>query len=378
MENILFVTSKYSHDNTNLYLTNDLVDQLLKEQCMVSVVSYGDKEINRTASDGMIKERIIKVNKTPKYIKYMLVWYKLFLIVRKMVKVNNITKAIFIAPLIVLWPAVLALRLCNCKEKICIVFDIFPDHQTQINVIPPFLTSILRRVEIFLLSSFNVITGMTPENVKAIKRTYGKSLQNKCFKVIPPWYGRVNENNMSIPDKKPGELNIVFGGQICKGRDLTKAIELLDLLRKRENNINLTIYTDTISAQSISSHLQSIEWIELRDYLPRKQYLEELTKYNFGLIVTDPKVNLPTFPSKIIDYLTLNLRCLCLLEKVSDLDEILPFKTIIHVNKFCFDISAIEAAENFLKNNIINNVDFITARRILSVEEATKKLLEDT
>jgi len=381
MEKVLVVSSKYMSDNRSPYLTNNLARALARNNCKVLAVGYGDRSINRISADGLLKEVIIKINRAPKYIKYILAWPQIYFALKRIVRNNlDITRIIYFAPLIVLWPAILAIRSVRCQTRICIIFDIFPDHQIQIGSLPRSLSPILRAVESLLLLYFSEITGMSPANVNAIKRVYGRSVLKKRFKVLPPWGVKEvikrNDFNRFIQSESH-QIDFVFGGQICRGRDFGKAIYFLNLLRARGLKLKLTTFTDEISAISVSDYLESNPWIEIRKLLPRSEYLTALTKFDFGLIMTDPKVNLPTFPSKIVDYISARLRCVCLLESASDLDVLLPFRNIIHVNRFSFNEASLRAVEAFINNkHWVSTNEFKMASKVLSAVAAVEIIME--
>lgn len=382
MGKVLIVSSKYASDDSSPYLTNDLACELASNNCKVLAVGYGDHTLNRVSPDGLLEEVIIKINKTPKYIKYIVAWPHMFFALKRIVRDNDdITRVICFAPLSVLWPAVMAIRSIRCMFKTCIIFDIYPEHQIQIGSLPRILSPMLRAVEVLLLRYFGEITGMSSANVDAIQRIYGKAVLKKRFKILPPWGVEkiTHKNDLFCPiNSESHQIKIVFGGQICRGRDFDKAIYFLNLLRARGLKIKLTVFTDKMSAISLSTYIEEpYPWIEICDHLPRNEYLNALTEFDFGLIVTDPKVSLPTFPSKIVDYVAARLRCLCLIESASDFDVALPLPNIIHVNKFAFDETALKAAHVFLNSkHLYYTNEFQIASRMLSVELAAKVLLK--
>jgi len=379
-QKILMVCPKYSSEPYSPYLTNDLAKEMTRQNCMVLAVGYGDRTVNNVSQDGSLEEVIIKIKKHPKYIKYMVAWLSLFFAVRRMARNHkDVDRIIFFAPLTVLWPAVLAIRSSPCGARLCIIFDIYPAHQIQINALPRSLSAILKTIETRLLSRFNRITGMSPANIDAIKKVYGSTILTSRFLVLPPW--GTNEEMHGPDSHRPvksstNRLNIVFGGQICHGRDFGKAIHFLHQLKKRGFEINLSVFTDELSAQFLGEDVQSHSWVKICKPLPRNEYLNALTQFDFGLIVTDPQVTLPTFPSKIVDYLDMRLRCLCLLEKTTDFDRVLPFPNIIHVNRFAFDEEALDAAAAFIsrKDHDVEK-EFRAASNRLSVKSAVKVIL---
>lgn len=380
MKKILFVASKYSSFDDNSYLTNDLAKHFSKQGCDVTVVAYSDKNVTMRKQD--VNENLLKISSKIKILKYLMVWPRLFVVlVRIFWKYPEFNQIIMFAPLSVMWPAVIAIRLIRCRVKTCIIFDIYPEHQIQSGSLPRILSPMLRAVEVWLLHYFDEITGMSPANVDAIQRVYGKAVLKKRFKILPPWGVEqiIHKNDLVRPiNSESHEIKIVFGGQICRGRDFGKAIYFLNLLKARGLKIKLTVFTDEMSAISLSTYIEEpYPWIEICDQLPRNEYLNALTEFDFGLIVTDPKVSLPTFPSKIVDYVAARLRCLCLIESASDFDLALPLPNIIHVNKFVFDEAALKAAEAFLNSKDFDYTnEFQVASMTLSVELAAKLLVK--
>ena len=141
--NILFVTSKYHSSVCNPYLTNDLVNEVSRHVNKVAVVGLGDCTCNKKR--GNITENILNIPDSPKYIKYFYIWPKLtYLLIKTSIKEGAFDQVVMFAPLTVIWPAALIIRLLKIKKKTAIVFDLFPIHQIQIGSIPPNISSIAR------------------------------------------------------------------------------------------------------------------------------------------------------------------------------------------------------------------------------------------
>jgi hypothetical protein len=84
-----------------------------------------------------------------------------------------------------------------------------------------------------------------------------------------------------------------------------------------------------------------------------------LSYYDVGVIITDPRVKLPTFPSKIIDYINCGIPSLCLIEKYSDIQGVISDSKFLHVNHFDFNDNSIVDIKNFLiesKNYLHHNL----------------------
>lgn len=375
---VLVVTSKYHVDILNPYLTNDLVNELAEHTEKVIVVGYG--EMSQTIKTGNIEAYIIGMNSKVKFLKYFWVWPLLFLkVLSVLFQEKKITHLIMFAPLSVLWPAALLTRFVNVPKKTAIIFDIFPIHQVQIGSIPSFISSFAKKIERFLLSGFNKITAMGHNNKKCIENYYTPSIFGAEVCIVPLWSPKSHFNKEFSFKNKITKL--VFGGQIIKGREIETMIEHLNVLYHAGLNISLDLYSTGADFEFLKDKYSDIDWIFFKDQIAREEYFKMLSQYDVGLIVTDRRVTLPTFPSKILDYARAGLASYCLVEAECDLYSVARGTNIIHLNYFDFSSQGLESSLHFFnKLKVLNNeelkAEFSILNEHVSIDSAVLKLLQ--
>ncbi len=359
----------------NPYLTNDLVDELQSQGHKVTVVAYGDLSIVKKTEH--LEEHIIGVSSSIKILKYVLLWPKLFYHLIIVFRNNKPFDQIVVqAPLTVKLPAAFFIKLASSRKKTLMVFDIFPLHHTKIKSLPPWSEKILKTVEMFLMKGFTEITAMGKGNRQFIQDYYFGGDATVPIKIMHLW-GKTNVN-IQPANYVDGPIKIVFGGQIVKGRNSAALIEFLNILRKRNFDLTLTFYSWGEEYERIKRRYADYEWISFQRQVSRKDYQSLLSHFHVGAIVTDKNADVPTFPSKTIDYISSGLYCFCLVEKESELYNVVGDFQRIYINSFDFSEVGIQSAINFLNSikNIDTDYEVSELIDIFSVKNAVAKLLE--
>jgi hypothetical protein len=370
MKNILVIAAKYSADEKNPYLTNDLVQELCRQGCYVTVVAYGDENIMQ--QNATSQKYVIKITSSLKIIKYFLTWPKLIHLLFKIRKKEPfLDQVVMFAPMAVMWPAAFLVKYFRATKKTAIIFDLFPIHQVNINALPKFMAKPLRAFERNLLCRFTEITAMGENNKKTIESYY---TANKPVKIMPLW-GRGLDQSKKLNNHDC--IKIIFGGQLIKGREINALISLFEQLRHKGLPIIFDIYSKDAYFEELKQTYASQQWIQFKDQIPREDYFKRLAEYDVGAIVTDRSSNLPTFPSKIIDYIEANLQVYCLVEKESDLNMLATYKGI-YLNHFSFSEDELNQSIDFLKD--AKNTDKISQykelKELFSIKNAVKRLME--
>lgn len=374
MEKIIVFCKKYNQNPQDKYLTNELVEGLIQQGNKVTVMALGDIEFHEKSNT--IREYLYPIKGKGMFSKYLIAWPKatlrLFIMILKGEKFD---KLIAFAPLSVIFPLIFFSKFLNVKKRICVVFDIFPIHQYQIGRFGQQATAVFKKIERNLLNSFDIVTGMTKENKKQIANYY-QLKKNVQVKVLPLWGFRPLKTYNNKTHRK--SINMIFGGQIVPGRSVDKLIKLIELLRRKNVPVTLTLFSKGEGFEKLKDEYKIFsDFIIFKDRIPREEYINVLATYDIGAIVTDPRVSMPTFPSKIIDYFNAGLPCFCMIEQKSDIGEVINNKELLLVNHFDFSDLKINEAINFILNvkEKTENYDFSVAN-IFSVKNATSIILE--
>ena len=348
MKRVLVICPKYGTADSSPYLTNELITELRCQKFKVDVVAFGEESLKKTG-DGNI-DSVIGIKSSLRIFKYVFLWPSLFFVLLNIrLRKRNYDYMIQFAPLTVMLPATLISLTFPIAKRICIVFDIFPLHQVKIGVLPSFSHDILHRVECFLMKYFNCITAMGPRNQSVISSYY--KLPKTEVKVVPIWgVKRCDDNNRKKMVQK-GAIKVVFGGQVIPGRRLDKLIDFLKIIRDRNVEIELTIFSKGPYFESLKKNYNAESlWVHFLSSIPRDEYISTISLFDVGAIVTDELVPLPTFPSKIIDYISAGLHCFCMVEDQSDLEEVIGDSSFVHINHFKYDEKCVDCAVKFFMN----------------------------
>lgn len=376
MKRILLIASKYSTVKESNYLSNDLAIEFARQGYEVTVVAYGDATISR--SNGYLSEFVISVSSSLKYLKYLLLWPKLLLLMGKVLKNSkDFEQIIMIAPLSVMFPAAFLVRFFNAIKKTVIVFDIYPIAQTKIGALPVFSEFFLLTFEKLCLGGFSEITAMGKNNKKYIEAYYRTNELGCHVKVVHLWGGSDSITNKKLKPCDRSQLKVVFGGQLIKGRELESLISFFLALRNAGLNISFDIYSKGEYFDALKVLYSGYEWIRFLQQLTRDSYIAELANYDVGAIVTDKNSDLPTFPSKIIDYIYAGLRVYALVEKESDFNtELSEFDSVLYTNSFNYSEQEIERSSEFLSGDNVDvyNLQINQLRTFFSVVNTVSRL----
>ena len=374
MIRMLFVCAKYATKAEDAYLTNDLVNEYCRQGCHVTVVALGDADLERDSE--FLSERVIGISSSIKYLKYFSLWPRLAkVLLRILFADRRFDSVIVTAPLAVIWPVSALMPFFASNGKVAVIFDIFPLHQVQMGSIPVWAERLLYWIEMLLLKPFNAVTAMGPNNRKAIKEYYFGNRPGVNVKTVSLW-GKPS-TSINVQCRVSGPIRMIFGGQVIKGRRLDKLIEFLAILIGRGVDIRLSIYSQGRGFLDLKAQHRDTSWIEFCDQVSRDRYIETLSHYHVGAIVTDEKVSLPTFPSKVIDYLQMGLYSFCLVEKQSDLYDLLDNSSRVHINSFDFSQQGIDSAVAFFTAMQLHDssAEADTLRDLFTVEKAAQRIL---
>ena len=188
--------------------------------------------------------------------------------------------------------------------------------------------SVLRTAEAALLKSFDTITGMTRGNTAYMSEYYG--IARSRFETLNVWTGK---DSTTITKEEFGSA-VVFGGQLVAGRNLGFAIDFLGGCRVNNPELTLTIHSWGEEYERLKEEYAGSEWILFEGKISRDAYVDRISEFDAGLIVTDPNVQISTFPSKIMDYFGSGLRCICFVEENNELDSVIEDGSVLFVNHF--------------------------------------------
>ncbi len=373
MKKILFIASKYSTQENDPYLTNDLALEFSRKGCLVTVVAYGTENVIREKRS--ILENIIKVDGI-KILKYIFVWPRLFLILLRLYRDKvQFDQIIMFGPCAVMWPVIFFLKRFGSLKRTAIICDIFPAFHVKSGTLPRISEPMLKFVESTMLVKFTEITAMGTNNKQFMEDYYKKIRLVNRVKIVPLW-GRGVFSTDKRKNYEQG-IRVIFGGQIIKGRAIKDLIYLIEQLSNKGLKITLDIYSKGLGYDELKSNYGFSSVVFFKDQVPRDEYIKLLSNYHVGAVVTDPRLDVPSFPSKVIDYVEAGLAIYCLIEKVSDLYDLDNYDTV-YLNPFSFSEEEISNSIQFFTNlnKLDMKKDLLALRDYFSVRRASERIYE--
>jgi glycosyltransferase involved in cell wall biosynthesis len=215
-----------------------------------------------------------------------------------------------------------------CRRSYMVMWDFFPYHHRSIGLITNAVVfNVAYWLENWLIGRFDVIGCMTPANESYLKSRY-KLRAGQKTEILPIW-GRTDQPlappraAMRAAFELPADKKIlVFGGALTEGRGLDDILAAAELAEKRFPELAFLIIGDGRLAGEISAKVaRSGSNIFYRKRVPRASYLDLLTACDAGLVCTVRNVDVPTFPSKTIDYLRAGIPIVASVEASTDYGE---------------------------------------------------------
>jgi glycosyltransferase involved in cell wall biosynthesis len=335
---ILLLCNKFSIDENNGWLTNDLAQGLAKLGHSVDVIcvdwsaSSNQPPLEFTTSTG-VRALIIppivwnglgkKIGKAGKWLFSSLSARKY---IKEKIRERKIDLVIGFSPAATMLAPILAALRNKGVKSYYVLWDFFPYHHQQIGLIKnKVIFHIAKAIEQYLIRQFDVIGCMTPKNVQYLKSHYTLK-PSQQVDILPLWGSKVLSSltpdrlalrkEFSLPEDK---VIAVFGGQLTVGRGVEDIIEVAEISQKNNDNVLFLFIGNGPFAGLIKNKIDNgANNIKLIDWIPREAYLNLLAACDIALVCTVKDVDVPTFPSKTIDYFKASLPIAASVEASTD------------------------------------------------------------
>ncbi len=206
--------------------------------------------------------------------------------------------------------------------------DFFPFHHRAIGVMPGGLIfKVAHWMESALLRRFTVVGCMSPLGLEYLARNYALR-PDQATGVVSLWGPQslalsADPGGVRAMYGLPGDRPIaVFGGQITHGRGIEDILASAELARRAQSDlVFLFIGRGSLASlvqQAVNSGSSNVCLIS---ELGREEYLTLVAACDVGIVATVANVDVPTFPSKTIDYLRAGLPVAASVEASTDFDE---------------------------------------------------------
>lgn len=205
------------------------------------------------------------------------------------------------------------------------ITDFFPFHHASIGLVPGgWIKALAHWVETALLRGFDTLAVMSPLGVTYLKNRY-RVRNSQKLEVLHLWTeGGPHQVRPREEVRRqfglPADLRIaVFSGQITVGKGIEDIIEAARLALPRRQDLMFLLIgkgrLDFIVKDYIGEGGSNVS---LRASLSREDYLDIISACDVGLVATIANVDVPTFPSKTIDYLKAGIPIVASVESSTD------------------------------------------------------------
>jgi glycosyltransferase involved in cell wall biosynthesis len=208
------------------------------------------------------------------------------------------------------------------------VTDFFPFHHRSLGLVPPGpVFQIAHWLENNLIRRFGSVVCMSRAGVDYLRRNYDLA-SDQTVLAVPLW------SNIAVPDF-PGRADVrakydlpierpivLFGGQIAEGRGIEEILAAANLARRRSPDILFLMVGQGRLEHLVRAYLaDGGDNLVLLGPLARDDYVALVSACDVGIVCTVPGVDVPTFPSKTLDYLRAGVPVVASVEATTDYRE---------------------------------------------------------
>lgn len=205
--------------------------------------------------------------------------------------------------------------------------DFFPFHHRAIGVMPGgAIFKAALWLERTLLRGFTVVGCMSPLGLDYLNRKYALR-PDQATGLVSLWGPQslapdadphVMRAKYGLPDDRP---IAVFGGQITHGRGIEDILASAELAHRAGSDLVFLFIGRGPLASLIQQTIDSgAPNVRLISELGRDEYLAVVAACDVGIVATVANTDVPTFPSKTIDYLRAGLPVAASVEASTDFD----------------------------------------------------------
>ncbi len=337
----LFLTTKYSADPADPYMTDELAEGLIaRGHCVdVLLIDWDSESPVRTfEAEGRNGERIVTVAPAAlrKFGRLAYRASKLILSSRQAGAAMRSHFADARHDAIIAWTPALSLGAplrraarMGIPHRLLIVFDFFPICQREAGMIRSRLVyAVAKRLEDRLYRLFTAFITNLPGNAQYLRQHYPVAAGARVYH-SPIWAEtsvargetRAEERQrLRLPLDRP---IAVFGGQFCEGRGLDQMIASARLSQQSGARTLYLFIGDGRLRPTIERAAEECDNIRVEPPVPRSHYLSIVGACDVGMVATVKEFTSWAFPSKTIDYLRAGIPVVTAVEPGSDYPELL-------------------------------------------------------
>lgn len=339
---ILLCLTKYPDKVGDSYLTSELADEwaAMGHEVTVIVIQWEQKGGNETRSltfpSGVTAHYFSPIQYTrfgrlfERISRWTLSSYRLREPIAAAVgDGSDYDVAIFFAP-VVTQAAQVADYAAKARHSYLYVTDFFPYAARNVGLVPSGpVFHIARWVENRLMRKFGTIGTMSQRNADYLRRNYivdpGQRVAIDMLWGIDPVAVTANRDVTCAAFDLPADRRLLlFGGQLSEGRGVEDVIAAAEIAAAQQLDIAYVVIGDgRLRPQIEEASARLPQHLLYRRPVPRDRYLELAAACDAGLVVTVRDTDVPTFPSRTIDYLRVGLPVVAAVELSTDFGDIL-------------------------------------------------------
>lgn len=217
-----------------------------------------------------------------------------------------------------------ALRNSAARSYLYVV-DFFPFHQHAIGLVPSGpLFHFARWQENTLIRLFDVVGCMSPRNAAYLRRHYTLRPEQRVELLPLSTAIRPEPTVDTVAIRRQHDLPVdrviaIFGGQITEGRGIEQIVEAARLAQQSAPDLHFVLAGSGRLVHLVESYVATGGAnLTLIPPLERDAYLDLAASCDIGLVVTVPISDIPTFPSKTLDYLQASIPVVAAVEPDTD------------------------------------------------------------
>jgi glycosyltransferase involved in cell wall biosynthesis len=382
--NVLMLCAKYPPTVDGSYLTSELADAWAADGHKVTVICLqweaktGGSDYRLSFPSGVEVHYFQPRNFTRygRLVERLTRWTASSFAIRSAVKAiagpaDRYDAIIVFAPAVTLTAQILD-YVSLARATYLYVTDFFPIAVRAIGLVPGgpvFWVAMI--AETLLFRRFRTIGTMSPRNASFLKSRY--RLRRKQSVVVDPIWGppsiALAESRDAVRARFGLPLDrklLLFGGQLTEGRGLEEVTEAASITEQAGKTYVFVVIGDGRLRGQVEAAAAACSNLVYLPPVPRADYLKLAGACDAGLVVTVKNTDVPTFPSRTIDYLRVGLPIVASVEASTDFGEIILAQGIG---------VAIEAGD---PERLVAAVDdlFTDPERLASIILATRKVMD--
>lgn len=337
MKNVVLVSTKYPKGAGNAWLTNELAEYTVTRDHAVSVVSlsweYDEGESEQYTANGVNVWRVrmpsffYRKNIFCAFLKIFL--FSLFARIKTANVVRSADVLIATTPCVATWAFLTGHGFKVGAKRFLILWDFFPYYMKGLWGKKNIFFSFFLWFENHIYKKFDYIGCMTKGNKAFLLEKY-EGIDPQRVVSLPLWTRQVPRPELE-KQKARAKLGIpqdafvaIYGGAMSVVQGLDCIIELANRCRGDSDILFLMVgrgsEREKLQQRAALLGLDNIRFVE---FVPRDEYESYVCASDLGLISLSPDHQVPSFPSKSIDYLKVGLPILASLDTCTDFGSVL-------------------------------------------------------